>query len=101
MALTAAERTGIRKGLGTIMDDEHADALVANLPDGDTLVTKDFLRAELAGLRADLEGQIGGSRAELTDKITEVHKSVNRLLLAIVPALIAGMGLAAAIGRGG
>ena len=83
MALTAAERTGIRKGLGTIMDDEHADALVANLPDSETLVTKDFLRAELAELQTDLQ------------------RGTDRVLFAIVPAIIAGMGLAGAISRVG
>ena len=90
MALTSAERTGIRKGLGTIMDDEHADALVANLPDSEQLVTKDYLRAELGVLREELVGIKG----ELEAKINRATVSV---LLAIIPAIIAGMGLAAAI----
>ena len=81
----------------TIMGEEEANALLSEFPaaEHDELVTKGHLRAELAEVRvelADLRTEIAGLR-------TEIAHSANRTLVATSGMLIAGMGVAAAIGR--
>lgn len=50
MALSARHRVSIQRSLVPILGDEEAEAMVAAFPayEGDELVTRDFLRAELA-----------------------------------------------------
>jgi len=71
MTLTLKQRASIYKSLSPLLGEENAEAMLAELPgrEGDELVTKDFLRAELN------EG-LGGLRAELADLRTEMHSLI-------------------------
>lgn len=67
MALDAAHRASIYEKLRPILGDEDANVLMSEFPSVEAreLVTKEFLRAELAGLRAEIDGMRAHQRAEL------------------------------------
>jgi hypothetical protein len=56
MALDARQRSSIYEKLVPILGDDDANALMTEFPsiEADELVTKQFLRAEMAGLRGDM-----------------------------------------------
>lgn len=60
MTLTAKHRSSIYRTLSPLIGEEEAEALLAEFParDLDEPVTKEFLRAELAELRADLNDRL-------------------------------------------
>ena len=64
MALDAAHRASIYQKLRPVLGDEDANILMSEFPsvEAQELVTKDFLRAELAQLR--------GEMAELENRVT-------------------------------
>jgi hypothetical protein len=82
MALDAAHRASIYEKLRPVLGDEDANVLMSEFPalEAQELVTKDFLRAELALTRAEM--------AELE----------SRLLLRLGSGLAASTALLAAIG---
>lgn len=55
-----------------------------------------LLRGEMAGLRTELRGEMADLRTELHDAL---RRQTMWLVGIIMPALVAGMGLAAAIGH--
>ena len=75
MALDARTRSSILDSLVPVMGEDNANALMSEFPsvEADELVTKQFLRAELAELRADLRGELSGLRDELRGEIGEVR----------------------------
>ena len=97
MALSTRHRAAIYAAFTTIMGEEEANALLSEFPaaEHDELVTKGHLRAELAEIRTE----IAGVRTEIAGLHTEIAHSANRTLVATSGMLIAGMGVAAAIGR--
>lgn len=60
MTLTAKHRSSIYRTLSPLIGEEEAEALLAEFParDLDEPVTKEFLRAELAELRAELNDRL-------------------------------------------
>jgi hypothetical protein len=56
MALSQKHRSVLFDHVAPQVGDDVAEALMSEFParDGDEVVTKDFLRAELAGLRVDV-----------------------------------------------
>lgn len=58
MALSQKHRTALYAHFLPTVGEEVTEALLAEFParDGDDLVTKEFLRAELAELRAEMAG---------------------------------------------
>jgi hypothetical protein len=56
MALDARTRTSIYRSLAPVIGEENANALMSEFPsvEADELVTKQFLRAELAQLRTEM-----------------------------------------------
>ena len=56
MALDARSRASIYEALAPLIGEENANTLMTEFPsvEADELVTKQFLRAELAGLRTEL-----------------------------------------------
>ena len=56
MALSQKHRSVLFEHFAPLVGEDVSEALMAEFParDGDELVTKDFLRAELAELRTDL-----------------------------------------------
>ena len=126
MALSTRHRAAIFAAFNTIMGEEEANALLSEFPaaEHDELVTKGHLRAELAEVRveladlrtdmrteladlrtdmrtelADVRTEIAGLRTEIAGLRAEIAHSANRTLVATSGMLIAGMGVAAAIGR--
>jgi hypothetical protein len=81
MALDAAHRSSIYQNLVPILGEEDANILMSEFPsiEADELVTREFLRAELAELR------------------TELHRELSRMRVWTVSTLLAGMALAATI----
>lgn len=115
MTLSQQHRSTIYQQLVPIFGPDEAEAFMAEFPatENDELVTKQFLRAELAEVRGEMATLRGELRSEMAalggelqtdmatlrgDLFTEMQRLNNRTLVAVVPALIAGMGLAAAIG---
>ncbi len=65
MALDARHRTSIYQKLVPILGDDDTNALMTEYPsiEADELVTKQFLRAELAVTRGELRGEMADLRA--------------------------------------
>jgi hypothetical protein len=72
MALDAAHRSSIYQKLLPILGDEDANVLMSEFPalEAHELVTKDFLRAELALTRSDLRGEMSMLRDELRGEMS-------------------------------
>ena len=85
MALSTRHRASIYRSLAPQLGDEEADAMVAEFParEGDELVTRDVLRAELAEFRSDMADRF------------------RRQTVWTTSTMIAGLGLAALIARAG
>jgi len=79
VALSQKHRIALYEHFVPALGEDVTEAFLAELPshDGDELVTKDFLRAELAeqigSVRAELAEQIGSVRAELAEQIGSVR----------------------------
>ena len=56
MALTEKSRATLFQGLSRIIDEEAVEEMLTNLPthDIDDIATKDFVRAEIAGVRTEM-----------------------------------------------
>jgi hypothetical protein len=85
VTLTAKHRSSLYRSLSPLVGDEEAEALLAQFPgrEGDELVTKDFLRAELRGevgsLRAELGGEIGSLRSGLGGEFAGLRTEIAQL----------------------
>jgi hypothetical protein len=75
MALDARTRSSIYGKFAEMLGDDDANALMSEFPsvEADELVTKQFLRAELALVRSELRGEIGTVRSELLGEIGYVE----------------------------
>lgn len=91
MALDTAHRSSIYNKLLDTLGEEDASVLMDQFPaiEADELVTKQFLRAELAELRAEI-------RIELH---AEMRALSNRLMAWTIATMFTGIGLAAAVTR--
>lgn len=71
MALDAAHRSSIYQKLVPVLGDDDANALMSEFPSVEAaeLVTKDFLRAELAVLRCEI-GELHSEMAALETRLT-------------------------------
>ena len=69
MALDARHRSSIYTKLVPLLGEDDANALMSEFPsvEADELVTKQFLRAELAELRRDMDGGLAAVRTELAE----------------------------------
>ena len=67
MTLSQRHRSSIYRTLSDVLGQEEAEAMLAEFPanEGSELVTKDFLRAELAEFRTELRNEIAALRVEL------------------------------------
>lgn len=107
MALDARHRASIYQKLVPILGDDDCNALMTEFPsiEADELVTKQFLRAELAELRAELRGEMGELRTELRGEMGDLRVQMASLQSALTirlgaaiaasTALVAGLGLLA------
>ena len=73
MALDARTRSSIYQNLTPILGEHDANVLMSEFPsiEADELVTKQFLRAEMAELRGELHAEMAGLRAEWR---TDLHR---------------------------
>ncbi len=98
MALDARHRSSLYTKLVPLLGEDDANALMSEFPasEADELVTRQFLHAELAELRAELRtgltGEIGGLRTEMVERF---HQQT----LWLGGAIAAWTGLLAALTR--
>lgn len=92
MVLDARHRSSIYQKLVPLLGDDDANALMSEFPsyDGDELVTKQFLRAELAELRTDMGALENRLRADM-------GALENRMTVRLGGAIGAGMSILAAL----
>jgi len=66
---------------GTPLGEEVTSEMLANFPmlEFDTLVTKDFLRAEIGGLRLELHTEIASVRTDMQAGFTKAHDETAQL----------------------
>jgi hypothetical protein len=104
MALDAAHRASIFEKLRPILGDEDANRLMSEFPsvEAHELVTKDFLRAELALTRGELREELALTKGELRAELAEVRAEMGaletRLTVRLGSAIAASTALLAAIG---
>ena len=104
MALDAAHRASIYEKLRPILGDEDANLLMSEFPsvEADELVTKDFLRAELALTRGELREELALTKGELRGELAEVRSEMGaletRLTVRLGSAIAASTALLATIG---
>jgi hypothetical protein len=104
MALDAAHRASIYEKLRPILGDEDANTLMSEFPsvEAHELVTKDFLRAELALTKGELSAELAQLREELTltkgDLRSEIGSLETRLTVRLGSAIAASTALLTAIG---
>ena len=94
MTLSQKHRSTIYQRLEPILGEEEAEALLAQFPaeELDQLATKEFVRAEIAELRAEL-------RTEIATLRTEMHQLANRMLFSMMGAMVGLGGLVVAMTR--
>jgi hypothetical protein len=85
MVLDAAHRASIFQKLRPILGDEDANALMSqySAAEGHELVTKDFLRAELAEIRSEM----GALETRLTVRLGSAIAASTAALLAAIGLL--------------
>ena len=68
------------------MGEDVTEAFLAELPshDGDELITKDFLRAELAELRHETVVQIASVRSEVADVRNDMQRLHNQTMATLI-----------------
>lgn len=95
MALDAAHRASIYEKLRPVLGDEDANVLMSEFPsiEAQELVTKDFLRAELAGFRTELRDDLAALRADFDGLRTEVAQLESTFTLRIGAAVAAQSGV--------
>jgi hypothetical protein len=108
MTIDAAHRASIYEKLRPILGDEDANVLMSEFPsvEGHELVTKDFLRAELALTRGELREELALTRGELRGELAELRSELrgemgsleNRLTVRLGSAIAASTALLATIG---
>ena len=97
MALDARSRSSTYQNLVPILGEHDANLLMSEFPsvEADELVTKQFLRAELAELRSELRAEMGELRSELR---IELAQALHRQTVMLGSALAGATALLAAIG---
>jgi hypothetical protein len=75
MAIDAKHRASIYQKFLPLLGDEDANVFMSEFPSVEAaeLVTKDFLRAELALTRAELRSEMAELRTELKDEMAELR----------------------------
>ncbi len=91
MALDARHRTSIYQKLVPILGDDDTNALMTEYPsiEADELVTKQFLRAELAVTRGELRGEMADLRAGMASLETRLTLRIGAAMAAQTAVLAA------------
>jgi hypothetical protein len=108
MALSQKHRSNLYRDLAPIVGEEEAEALLSQFPsrDLDEPVTKEFVRAEISdvraeigGLRAEMHSEIGGLRAEMHRGFADINEKFRQQTIWIASATVVAVGIAAGLGR--
>jgi len=94
MALSERSRSVLYQGLITIVDDEQAvQEMTSYFParDVEEPVTKDFLRAEMNELRAEMRADMGHLEGRLVDRINRMIAWNVATLIAFAAVLVAAV----------
>jgi len=91
--LSQAHRRSIHTSLAPVLGDEETEALMSEFPasESDAPATK----TDLTLLRSDMQKQLSDQRAYINDRFRQMTMWV---AVAIITAMIGGMGVAAGIG---
>jgi hypothetical protein len=75
MALDAQQRSSIYRKLVPVLGDADANTLMSQFPslEADELVTKQFLRAEISGVRGEMHTEFADVRGVISDLRGEMH----------------------------
>jgi hypothetical protein len=81
MSLSTRHRASIYQSLVPVLGEEEAGALLHQFPaaEHDELVTRQFLRAELAEFRVELKGEMGELKAEMGELRAELKGEMGEL----------------------
>ena len=71
MALSVEHRTNIQRRLSPVIGDQETTALLDSLPHQPA--TRDFVHAEIAGVRAEMAEEFGKVRTEMADEFGKVR----------------------------
>ena len=108
MPLTTQHRMALFDAISPIAGEEATEALLSDHPtnEGDELVTKDLLRAEMADVRsqfADVRTEIADVRSELRSEIGDLRAEMHLRFAAqtrwMVGLWLSSVGIAMAISR--
>ena len=94
MALSERSRSVLYQGLVTIVEDEQAvQEMMSYFParDVEEPVTRDFLRAELNQLRAEMRADMGHLEGRLIDRINRMIAWNVATLIAFAAVLVAAV----------
>jgi len=99
MALDARHRSSIYGKLVPVLGEEDANALMSEFPsvEADELVTKQFLRAELAEFRSEFRGDLADVRGEIADLRTDLRAEIADLRNDLTVRMAALVGTATAV----
>jgi len=96
MALGERSRSALYQGLASVVDDEQAvDEMLSHFParDVEEPVTKDFLRAEMAGMGSELRSEMAGLRNDLSQRIDGSTRWTIGSMVALCAVLVAAIRL--------
>ncbi len=96
MAIDAAHRSSIYQKLVPVLGEEDANIVMSEFPsiEAQELVTKDFLRAELAITRGDLRAEMAQLRVELCAEIAELGSGLRGEMASLETRLTTRLGAA-------
>jgi len=99
MALDARHRSSLFLKLVPLVGEEDANALMSEFPasEADELVTKDFLRAELALTRGELHAELALTKGELRSELAGLRGEIAALENRLTVRLGGALGAATAI----
>jgi len=85
MALDARHRSSLYLKLVPLLGEDDANALMSEFPASEAveLVTKQFLRAELALMRGELREELAGVRGELREELAGVRGELREELAGV------------------
>jgi hypothetical protein len=100
VVLTTRHRSSIFQSLTPIIGEEEAEALLSQFParDLDEPVTKEFVRAEISEVRAEIAGLRGEMHSEIARLEARINDRFREQTMWMAGAMTIGMGLAAGIG---
>jgi hypothetical protein len=95
MALDARTRSSIYQKLVPLLGSTDSNALMSEFPsiEADELVTKQFLRAELALLRGELRGEMAELRGDMASMETRLTVRIGAAMAANTTIIIGALAL--------